>query len=364
MTFADMRGLVKDSVAAWSADYAASMGAALSYYTIFSIAPLLVIVIAIAGLAFGEAAAKGAIFEQLRGMVGDSGAAAVQGLVGSASAPAASVFAALTGLVTMLLGATTVLGELQSDLDRIWRAPPVAQGGFWQLLRTRALSFSMILVLGFLLLVSLVLSAAIVALGQWWGPWFGRMRWLLEAMNLTVSFLVVTALFAMIYKILPRVRIGWRDVAIGAGVTALLLRTTEDKMKNIARRAAAATVAAATLIPAIAFAEDPFGPIHMAANRHEYRGRGCPIEVLYTGTINFVPHHHGFSMNYSFDRSDGARGPVHVVHVKPGERSLVVRERWRLGGRGERLDAAVTLHVNSGNTHLRESSPTVHIDCL
>jgi len=222
MTLADMRGLVKDSIAAWTADYASSMGAALSYYTIFSIAPLLVIVIAIAGLAFGEAAAKGAIFEQLRGMVGDSGAAAVQGLVGSASKPAASIFAAITGLVTMLLGATTVLGELQSDLDRIWRAPPVAKGGFWQLLRTRALSFSMILVLGFLLLVSLVLSAAIVALGQWWGPWFGRLRWLLEAMNFTVSFVVVTALFAMIYKILPRVRIGWGDVAIGAAVTALL----------------------------------------------------------------------------------------------------------------------------------------------
>src|SRR3954471_19206759 len=222
MTFADMRALVKDSAFGWKADYAASMGAALSYYTIFSIAPLLVIVIAIAGLAFGEAAARGAIFEQLRGMVGDSGAAAVQGLVGSASKPAASIFAALTGLVTMLLGATTVLGELQSDLDRIWRAPRADKGGFWQLLRTRALSFSMILVLGFLLLVSLVLSAAIVALGHWWGPWFGRLRWLLEVMNFTVSFLVVTALFAMIYKILPRVHIGWRDVAIGAGVTALL----------------------------------------------------------------------------------------------------------------------------------------------
>src|SRR3954471_23303918 len=222
MTFADMRALVKDSAFGWKADYAASMGAALSYYTIFSIAPLLVIVIAIAGLAFGEAAARGAIFEQLRGMVGDSGAAAMQGLVGSASKPAASLFAAFTGLVTMLLGATSVLGELQSDLDRIWRAPPAEKAGFWRLLRTRALSFSMILVLGFLLLVSLVLSAAIVALGHWWGPWFGRLRWLLEALNFTVSFAVVVALFAMIYKILPRVHIGWRDVAVGAGVTALL----------------------------------------------------------------------------------------------------------------------------------------------
>ena len=218
----EIRQMLKDSVSAWLADYAPSMGAALSYYTIFSIAPLLVIVIAIAGLAFGEKAASGAIFEQMRGMVGDSGATAIQGLVASASKPAASIFAAVTGLVTMVLGATTVLGELQTALDRIWRAPPAEKKGWWRLLRTRVLSFSMILVIGFLLLVSLVLSAAIVAIGAWWGPWFGKMRWLLEALNFVVSFMVVTALFAMIYKVLPRVRIGWRDVGIGAAVTALL----------------------------------------------------------------------------------------------------------------------------------------------
>jgi len=218
----DFKQVVKDSVLAWRRDYAASMGAALSYYTIFSIAPLLVIVIAIAGLAFGEKAASGAIFEQMRGMVGDSGATAIQGLVASASRPATSIFAAVTGLVTLVLGATTVLGELQTALDRIWRAPPPQQKGWWQLLRSRVLSFSMILVIGFLLLVSLVLSAAIVAIGDWWGPWFGRMRWLLEALNFVVSFIVVTALFAMIYKMLPRVRIAWRDVWIGAAVTALL----------------------------------------------------------------------------------------------------------------------------------------------
>lgn len=219
---ADIRRMLQDSVRAWLADYAPSMGAALSYYTIFSIAPLLVIVIAIAGLAFGAEAASGAIFEQLRGMVGDSGAAAIQGLVKSASKPATSILAALTGLLTLVLGATSVLGELQSALDRIWRAPPVAGERWLRMIRGRLLSFGMILVIGFLLLVSLVLSAAIVAIGDWWGPWFGKMRWLLEALNFAVSFLVVTALFAMIYKILPRVRIGWRDVWIGAVVTALL----------------------------------------------------------------------------------------------------------------------------------------------
>jgi membrane protein len=218
----DIKQMLKDSVRAWLADYAPSMGAALSYYTIFSIAPLLIIVIAIAGLAFGAQAASGAIFEQMRGMVGDSGATAIQGLVQSASKPAASVFAALTGIITLVLGATSVLGELQSALDRIWRAPPAVGGRWWRMLRTRLLSFGMILVIGFLLLVSLVLSAALVAIGDWWGPWFGKMRWLFEALNFALSFAVVTALFAMIYKMLPRVRIAWRDVWIGAAVTALL----------------------------------------------------------------------------------------------------------------------------------------------
>jgi membrane protein len=218
----DLKRMLRDSVRAWLADYAPSMGAALSYYTIFSIAPLLIIVIAIAGLAFGEKAASGAIFEQMRGMVGDSGAAAIQGLVASASKPTTSIFAAVTGLVTLVLGATTVLGELQTALDRIWRAPPARQTAWWRLLRGRVLSFGMILVIGFLLLVSLVMSAAIVAIGDWWGPWFGKMRWLLEALNFAVSFMVVTALFAMIYKVLPRVHIAWRDVWVGAAVTALL----------------------------------------------------------------------------------------------------------------------------------------------
>ena len=222
MNLATLWSLFKESIHAWRKDYAPSMGAALSYYTIFSIAPLLVIVIAVAGLVFGGEAASGAIFEQLRGMVGDSGAAAIQGLVKSASQPATSIIAAIAGVITLVLGATTVLGELQSALDRIWRAPPVEEGGLFRMLRERVLSFGMILVLGFLLLVSLVLSAAIVAIGTWWGPLFGKLRWLLEALNFAVSFGVVTALFAMIYKILPRVRIGWKDVWIGAAVTALL----------------------------------------------------------------------------------------------------------------------------------------------
>lgn len=133
-------------------------------------------------------------------------------------------------------------------------------------------------------------------------------------------------------------------------------------MNNIARRAVVAAAAIAALLPAAAFAEDIFGPIHMAVNRHEFRGR-CPVEVVFTGTIDFVPHRGEHVINYSFERNDGARGPVRVVHVRPGQRSLVVREPWRVGGRDREHNLAVTLHVNSGNTRLRESSPTVHVEC-
>jgi membrane protein len=199
------------------------MGAAISYYTVFSIAPLLLIVIAVVGFFYGREAATGQIFDQLRGMMGDEGAAAIQGMVKSASDPGKGVLATVVGAITLLFGATTVFGELQSALDRIWRSPAAEKKeGIWNLIRTRVLSFGMILGIGFLLLVSLVVSAAISAVGSLWGSWFGGFEVLLQVVNFAFSFVVVTALFALIYKFLPRVRISWHDVWIGAAVTALL----------------------------------------------------------------------------------------------------------------------------------------------
>ena len=215
--------LARDSFEAWIDDYAPSMGAAISYYTVFSIAPLLLIVIAIAGLVLGREAASGQIFSQLQAMMGDEGATAIEGMVESASSPGKSAIGALVGVATLLLGATTVFGELQSALDRIWMAPAAEKKeGLWNLLRTRILSFGMILGIGFLLLVSLVVSAALSALGSWWAPLFGAWEALLQVVNFVFSFMVVTALFAMIYKWLPRADIGWHDVWIGAAATALL----------------------------------------------------------------------------------------------------------------------------------------------
>jgi membrane protein len=214
--------LVKESIAEWSDDYAPSMGAALAYYTIFSIAPLIIIAVAVAGFVFGAEAARGEIFAQLRGMIGDDGAAAVQGLVKSASEPGKGTFAAIAGVVTLLVGATTVFNELQSDLDRIWDVPKSTQSGIKVLLRGRLLSFGMILGVGFLLLVSLVLSAGLSALTRFWDNRFAGWEVVLQAVNFVVTFAIVTGLFAMIYKLLPRCRIEWRDVWVGAMVTSLL----------------------------------------------------------------------------------------------------------------------------------------------
>lgn len=215
--------LIRKSVTAWLDDYAPSMGAALAYYTLFSIAPLLVIVIAVAGLVFGQEAARGEIVAQLQGLIGWEGAIAVQGLLKSASEPAQDILTATISIITLVIGATTVFGELQTDLDRIWRVPaPAKENGIWTLLRTRVLSFGLVLGLVFLLLVSLVFSAVIAAFGKWSEGIFEGWEGLLHAVNFCVSFVITTLLFAMIYKLMPRARIAWQDVWVGAAVTALL----------------------------------------------------------------------------------------------------------------------------------------------
>jgi membrane protein len=215
--------LAKQAVAAWSDDYAPSMGAALAYYTLFSIAPLLLIAIAIAGLVFGEDAARGRIFGQLSGLMGADGAAAVEALLKSVNRPGHGILATLAGIVALLIGAMTVFGELQNALDRIWRAPPRPGGSnLLTLLRARLLSFGMVFGIGFLVLASLLLSAALAALDQWWAARFGAWSVLAHGLDLVVGFGVVTLGFALIYKIVPRVRIEWRDVWVGAAVTALL----------------------------------------------------------------------------------------------------------------------------------------------
>ena len=217
--WADMRA----SVVAWIDDYAPSMGAALAYYTVFSIAPLLLIIIAVAGVVFGEDAVRGQILVQLQSLMGPEGAGAVESLLKGANHPAQGFVVSIVSVVLLVVGATSVLAELQSALDRIWRVPAAkTDAGVWSALRARVLSLGMILALGFMLLVSLIIGVALAALGAWWGPIFGKWELLLQIVNFAVSLLFSTVLFALIYRYMPRATIRWRDVWIGAAVTAAL----------------------------------------------------------------------------------------------------------------------------------------------
>jgi membrane protein len=214
--------LLKAAVLAWRDDHARSVGAALSYYTLFSIGPLLLIVISIAGMVFGDEAARGEIFSTLRDFLGPEGAIAIQGLLESVSLSGKSGLGLAVGAVLLLFGATRVFIELQEALERIWELPVTKDGGGWALVRQRIVSFGMVLGIGFLLMVSLVANAGLAALGRWWAPLFGGWELLLQAVNLLLSLALATAVFAMIYKLMPRVRIAWRDVWIGAAFTAIL----------------------------------------------------------------------------------------------------------------------------------------------
>ena len=219
----DSRSLFKLSKAAienWQSDFAPSMGAALAYYTVFSIAPLLVIVIAVAAVVFGHDAAHAAIMEQARGMLGANAANAIDSMLSSAQKPGQGMVATVLGIVAMVAGATTVFAELESDLNRIWKAEPDKGTGLWHFLRTRLLSFGLVLAIGFLLITSLAVSAAIAIWAKYWR--FGAMESLLHAANFLVTVAIIAALFALIYRFMPRVRLAWRDVWMGAFITSVL----------------------------------------------------------------------------------------------------------------------------------------------
>lgn len=208
---------------AWADDFAPSMGAAISYYTVFSLAPLLIIVIAMAGAVFGREAVQGLIVSQLSGLIGPQGASMVQGVVASASDPAKGLVAGLISLFVLIVGATTVFAELQSALDRIWHIPQDRKPkGIVAILRARVLSFGLILGLVFLLIVSLAVSTAVAAFGSWASGMLPASEALLQAINVVVSLGIATVLFAMIYKLMPSTHIAWRDVWVGAFTTAVL----------------------------------------------------------------------------------------------------------------------------------------------
>jgi membrane protein len=215
-------GVARDTVAEWVKHNASSLGAALAFYTLFSIAPILVIAMAVAGAIFGPHVAESHVLDQMRGLLGEAGAAAMQSLLSSAHQSGLKGFAAAVGVVTLLVGATSVFGELQNTLDYIWKSPQKDGVAWWRILRSRILSIGLILGVGFLLMVSLLFSAALAALGAWLGTFMVRWSIVLPALDLVLSLGLITVLFATIYKYVPREEIAWGDVWIGGLVTACL----------------------------------------------------------------------------------------------------------------------------------------------
>ena len=209
------------AISAWLADGAPRLGASLAYYTLFSLAPMLLVVIAIAGLAFGEEAVRGQIVTQIDHLVGTEGARAVQTLLQGAAREKGGVLATVLGAVTFLLATTGAFLELQYALNRVWRVQPKPGLSVRALLLDRLRSFGIVIAIGFLLLVSLAVSAALAALGEMLGRAPG-LPGVWVAVNSVLGFVVIAVLFALLFKYLPDVELRWRDVWIGAVVTALL----------------------------------------------------------------------------------------------------------------------------------------------
>jgi membrane protein len=215
--------LLKETFSAWDEDKCPRLGAALAYYTIFSIAPLLIIGIGITGFVFGEQAARGEIVGQIESAVGQPAAMAIEEMLKNTHAEGSYTFAAVVGIVLLLFGASGVFIQLQDALNTIWKVAPKPDRGIRGIVRDRLLSFMVVLGTGLLLLVSLVISATLAALSKFLTPAAlpgGTYLW--QGINGLISFLLITLLFALIYKVLPDVRIAWRDVWVGAIVTALL----------------------------------------------------------------------------------------------------------------------------------------------
>jgi membrane protein len=222
--------LLQETFSRWLADRAPRLGAALAYYTVFSLAPLLIIVIAIAGLAFGEAAAEGRIVDQIRDVVGADGARVLQTMIASARRPASGLMATLLGVTMLLVGASGLVTELQDSLNLIWRAPPRPGLGLLAAVRARVVSLALVVGIGFLMLVLLASSAALAAAAKFFAdllPGTISVVYALQGVNFVLSVGVMTVLFASIYKFLPDVAVAWRDVWVGAAVTSLLFTIGE-----------------------------------------------------------------------------------------------------------------------------------------
>jgi membrane protein len=214
--------VMRCAVTEWLSHRASSKGAALAFYTLFSLAPILVLVIAIAGFFYGTDAAQGQLLDELRGLVGKQGAATIQAILAGARNRESGKLATMIATGLLLVGATSAFAELKDSLDDIWDVPPPADATWWDTVRTRLLSFGLILTLGLLLMFTLVVSAALSVLENYLGGMWHSATIVLGWVAWAVSFLVIAVMFGAIYKLLPRVKLSWHDVTIGALGTAIM----------------------------------------------------------------------------------------------------------------------------------------------
>ncbi len=212
--------MLKETLSNWSNHKCSTFGAALAYYSIFSFGPLMLIATVIAGMVFGTEAARGALSGQVRKLLGDSGAQALQALLNGADHPYQGLLATIFGVGTLLFAAVSVVVQLKTALNTIWECDTAAQDGWWPLLRSYLVSLAGVVSLGFLLLVSLILTAALSAIGKYFGSYLPEPT--LQIVGSGISFVVIAFLFAMMFKWLPDAPVGWRDVWLGAALTAAL----------------------------------------------------------------------------------------------------------------------------------------------
>jgi membrane protein len=220
MNYKAIWSIFSQTLSAWNEHEAPRFGAALAFYTILSLAPLVILVVAIVALIFGHSTAQNHLLGQVESMIGHQGSEAVKGMIEHAQKPASGTFASIIGVITLLFGASGVFGELRSALNKIWDVRP--EGGVWGTIKHRFFSFGMVLAVGFLLLVSLVISAALAALGKFFGGLLPMPEFVLSAINFVVSLAGIGVLFALIFRYVPGTKIAWKDAWIGATFTALL----------------------------------------------------------------------------------------------------------------------------------------------
>ncbi len=219
MTASNLWSILRRTFSAWSDHEAPRLGAALAFYTILSLAPLVILATAIVGLVFHHGA-HDQIIGQATGMMGQDGGNAVRDMIEHAKKPGGGIFGLIVGVITLLFGASGVFGELRSDLNKMWDVEPKTGTGVWATIKERVFSIGMVLAIGFLLLVSLVLSAGLAALGKFFGGILPLPEFVLSGINFIVSLAVIAFLFALIFKYVPETQIAWKDVWLGAVATA------------------------------------------------------------------------------------------------------------------------------------------------